>query len=905
MKTGELIRYGFSSSIIDVWEKSGLNALLPVQAMAVRKFDLFGPGNLIVSAPTSSGKTFIGEMAAVRNALENKKVFYCVPLKALAEEKYHDFKRKYDQYGFRVAISTRDRREYDERINAGEFGIAIVVYEKLQQLLTQNIGLLDEIGIVIIDELQMLADDTRGAELELLLTKLKLYKGNFKILGLSAVMKNCQVVPEWLDAKFLEYFQRPVELRRGILYKGVFHYETFNTGETGQEKLVESGETDCSGSLAANVKRFAALGEQSLVFLKDKSSTRDIAATFAAKSNLSSADAAIEELAHLEDTSSKHQLVECLQKGVAFHNADMNIEEREVVERHFRAGAIRILCSTSTLAMGVNLPARNVFLETQKWHTNKRFNRPYNAAITKAEFENMAGRAGRLSLEKEFGRAIVVAASEFEFESNRHRYLDNDIEELETHLLDSDLGTLVLNIVASGICKTAGSIRNFIRNSLSWHMARKKGSLSDAEFDEQIVAVIKNCIQAGLFNHKNKQLEASRLGFACATKGISVESALSIISWLNEARNRATSDLETLYVAARTSDAHNYHINMSTREYREAPYHDMLGNQLDPDARALFRQDIDNSIYRTYERVKEMKVALIMNEWISETPFIDIETKYNTFSGSIQRLAEGISWIVDAITGIAAVMNVGETRVLQFGKLSRRLLVGIEQQGLSLAVLRIKGLNRHQIAKLVKAGIADVETLRSRSFDNLAGIIPLTLARRIVKRFGAVATPVVKNTVIEKPMEITHEPGPVLTKVSKSSKEKPLFKCRDKFMFDGRVEKKRTYIVINGKQTTMTNRMFEILLKLAVQMKKDGIGWVEKNDLAPDNTTQYLSRARREIEPFLLDGKSEIIENNAFGAYRLSVPPENLVFDTETLACHWMHGIKELSEQVTNLAAAG
>jgi len=471
--------------------------------------------------------------------------------------------------------------------------------------------------------------------------------------------------------------------------------------------------------------------------------------------------------------------------------------------------------------------------------------------------------------------------------------------------LDSDLGTLVLNIVASGICKTAGSIRNFIRNSLSWHMARKKGSLSDAEFDEQIVAVIKNCIQAGLFNHKNKQLEASRLGFACATKGISVESALSIISWLNEARNRATSDLETLYVAARTSDAHNYHINMSTREYREAPYHDMLGNQLDPDARALFRQDIDNSIYRTYERVKEMKVALIMNEWISETPFIDIETKYNTFSGSIQRLAEGISWIVDAITGIAAVMNVGETRVLQLGKLSRRLLVGIEQQGLSLAVLRIKGLNRHQIAKLVKAGIADVETLRSRSFDNLAGIIPLTLARRIVKRFGAVATPVVKNTVIEKPMEITHEPGPVLTKVSKSSKEKPLFKCRDKFMFDGRVEKKRTYIVINGKQTTMTNRMFEILLKLAVQMKKDGIGWVEKNDLAPDNTTQYLSRARREIEPFLLDGKSEIIENNAFGAYRLSVPPENLVFDTETLACHWMHGIKELSEQVTNLAAAG
>jgi len=467
MNTSDLIRYGISSTIIEVWEKSGLKSLLPVQAMAVRKYGLFGPDNLIVSAPTSSGKTFIGEMAAVKNALEGKKGFYCVPLKALAEEKYHEFKRKYEQYGIRVAVSTRDRREYDERINAGEFGIAVVIYEKLQQLLTQNFGLLDEIGIVVIDELQMLADDTRGAELELLLTKLKLFKGNFKILGLSAVMKNCQIVPEWLNAKFLEYFQRPVELRRGILYKGVFHYETFNTGETGEEKLVSPDESDSTDSLTANVMRFAEIGEQSIVFLKDKGSTRTVAATFAVKSKLPPAETAIEELAHLEDTSSKHQLVDCLKKGVAFHNADMNIEEREVVERHFRAGAIRVLCSTSTLAMGVNLPARNVFLETQKWHTNKRFNRPYNSPITKAEFENMGGRAGRFSLETEFGRAIVVAASEFEFASNKQRYIESEIEELETHLLDSDLGTLVLNIVASGICKTAGAVRQFIRNSLN------------------------------------------------------------------------------------------------------------------------------------------------------------------------------------------------------------------------------------------------------------------------------------------------------------------------------------------------------------------------------------------------------------------------------------------------------
>ena len=161
------------------------------------------------------------------------------------------------------------------------------------------------------------------------------------------------------------------------------------------------------------------------------------------KSKLPPAETAIEELAHLEDTSSKHQLVDCLKKGVAFHNADMNIEEREVVERHFRAGAIRVLCSTSTLAMGVNLPARNVFLETQKWHTNKRFNRPYNSPITKAEFENMGGRAGRLGFGNEFGRAILVTSSPFHKKALYDYYIKGGFEKLRPVLKDEDIDPIV------------------------------------------------------------------------------------------------------------------------------------------------------------------------------------------------------------------------------------------------------------------------------------------------------------------------------------------------------------------------------------------------------------------------------------------------------------------------------
>src|SRR5690554_1767781 len=97
MKMTELLRYGIPPEIIQLWQQQESATLLPVQAVAVKRHGLFGDGNLLIQAPTSSGKTFIGEMAALQTALRRKKVLYLVPLKALAEEKYADFREKYER----------------------------------------------------------------------------------------------------------------------------------------------------------------------------------------------------------------------------------------------------------------------------------------------------------------------------------------------------------------------------------------------------------------------------------------------------------------------------------------------------------------------------------------------------------------------------------------------------------------------------------------------------------------------------------------------------------------------------------------------------------------------------------------------------------------------------------------
>ena len=95
MQMTELLRYDIPPEIIALWQREESETLLPVQEMAVKRHNLFLGKNLLIQAPTSSGKTFIGEMAAIQTALRRKKVIYLVPLKALAEEKFEDFRAKY------------------------------------------------------------------------------------------------------------------------------------------------------------------------------------------------------------------------------------------------------------------------------------------------------------------------------------------------------------------------------------------------------------------------------------------------------------------------------------------------------------------------------------------------------------------------------------------------------------------------------------------------------------------------------------------------------------------------------------------------------------------------------------------------------------------------------------------
>ncbi len=176
----ELERYGIPKRIIKIWQKRQGDSMLPVQSKAVRK-GLLGkqydnrhePVSMLIAAPTSSGKSFCAELAAMKALTMRKRVIMLFPLKSLAEQKYQLFSETYALLGIKCLIVTGDYPENDQAFTRGNYQIAVAIYEKFDQLLTSSMDTLKNIGLVVVDEIQTISELGRGAILERLLTKIK------------------------------------------------------------------------------------------------------------------------------------------------------------------------------------------------------------------------------------------------------------------------------------------------------------------------------------------------------------------------------------------------------------------------------------------------------------------------------------------------------------------------------------------------------------------------------------------------------------------------------------------------------------------------------------------------------------------------------------------------------------
>ncbi|MFI2349977.1 DEAD/DEAH box helicase [Streptomyces sp. NPDC019443] len=433
-------------------------ALAPFRAMYEFDLDPFqieacqaleaGKG-VLVAAPTGSGKTIVGEFAVHLALQQGRKCFYTTPIKALSNQKYTDFVRRYG--ADKVGLLTGDNS-----VNS-EAPVVVMTTEVLRNMLYAGSQSLLGLGYVVMDEVHYLSDRFRGAVWEEVIIHLP---ESVTLVSLSATVSNAEEFGDWLDTvrgdtEVIVSEERPVPLWQHVL-AGRRMYDLF------EEETDHGGRGSARREVNPDLVRLARMENQRTYNPRDRRRGKMVreadrererrqrsriwtpgrpevierldsegllpAITFIF--SRAACEAAVQQCMYaglrLNDENARlrvreiveertaaiptedlhvlgyYEWLEGLERGIAAHHAGMLPTFKEVVEELFVRGLVKAVFATETLALGINMPARSVVLEKLvKWNGEQ------HADITPGEYTQLTGRAGRRGIDVE-GHAVVL-----------------------------------------------------------------------------------------------------------------------------------------------------------------------------------------------------------------------------------------------------------------------------------------------------------------------------------------------------------------------------------------------------------------------------------------------------------------------------------------------------------------
>lgn len=715
MDITELISYNIPETIVSDLEKRGYKKLTKIQENAL-KTGMFDGRSLVISAPTNTGKTFIAELAIINAAIYRSvsKTFYLLPLKALAEEKFHDFNEKYSEWGLQIAISTGDRSEYDGELE--NFDVIIATYEKLLSLLIRNPKLIKQIGVVIFDEIQNIGDSHRGVNVELLLSML-ITEGieDFQIIALSATTPNASELANWLDADLVTSDYREIELREGIVYtgdadvsfnkynikNGDFIYQEFNTKKINVEKQFNVNSFNFIIPLSND--------EQIITF----ESTRDDAEELAQRlsqhmENAENEAYLIEMELTTEPTPTSVRLSRCVRNGVGFHHAGLLANEKSIVENAFSQGDIRIICATTTLAAGVNTPAKNIIIRSHRF---------WGGDLPLTNYKNMAGRAGRIFQHDDFGRSILFAHTEKELQYLWNKYIISTVAPVESQIPSyGDIGLPLLIILSFFECKEINEILEVIENTFFGYVYSSKDDIIRRAFEEGIRKELHKLNEGNFIELLDDVVAITELGRCCVNELISPMTA----SFLIEGLTKLQDNVEDY------ADLDESIINLVCNTYDAIRSNSLLYVRNRKDVLKYARENSDKYIVTVDDQnlfLRSVLTTQLVLEWIAGTPYNRLG-RYRLPSGQIKSKTERISWILRGLTALAkcTFFSFDDDFLLFIENLTEQILFGVPINVLNLVRLNLPVVHRTRAISLYDAGLHDVDSLINVSLDDLIKI---------------------------------------------------------------------------------------------------------------------------------------------------------------------------------------
>jgi helicase len=689
---------------------TGISSLYPPQAEAL------GPvlrgESVVLACPTASGKSLVAYLALLRAARSGQTGLYLVPLRALAQEKFEEL-QAFEVLGVKVGISIGDFDLPNDKLE--KLDILVATSEKADGLLRKRAPWLERLGAVVADEVHLMRDPDRGPTLEVSLTRLRRLRPNLQIVALSATVGNSNEIAEWLGAKHVASEFRPVPLKSGVYHDGRILFTDLT-----EQEVPGPGE-----ALPRLVRDVIRGGGQALVFVNTRRASDQTAQALAptVRSTLSGSEkaaarAVADDLGAVseEETDGVRRLAGMIPDGVAFHNASLTNPERRVVERAFKERVLKALVATPTLAAGINLPARRVIVrDTTRYDDHLGMQAP----IPAMEIQQMCGRAGRPRFDTT-GEAVLLARTADEAERFLDDYLSAPPERIQSRLAaEPALRMHLLALVASGSVGNEAELEEFFRATFFGHTV----ALRELEY---VVENVRRFLETHEFLEPVAELRATAFGVLTSELYLDPMSAVVLRNALEKAPINP-SPFSLLAAVSATPDLPPLFL----RRGEEA---EMLAKFTDVEPELLCKPEEEPLRLPLEMFLSTLKTASVLEEWVAETPLVDITERFGIGAGDVRAKVEDADWLLFGASRLAVRYQRRASRAID--ELSLRVRYGVNEELLDL--VRLRGIGRMRGRALYKAGFPDREALKGATVDRLDTILKSRpLAKAVLEEVGA------------------------------------------------------------------------------------------------------------------------------------------------------------------------
>ncbi len=680
---------------LKVFEDEGIRYLYPPQEDAIKK--LFSGKNLVVAIPTASGKTLIGYIAILRAFKMGLKSVYIVPLRALAMEKYEEL-RRFEKFGMKVALAMGD---YDSPAGYLKYyDVVIATSEKMDSILRHDLEYAYNLGVVIVDEVHLMGEPSRGPTLEMVISKIRDVNDEAQIIALSATIKNSEEIAEWLNGEHIYSEFRPVPLRLGVYYDDTLLFED-------GEKVEVKHDAINIGNL---VKRSIELGGQVLIFVNRRKSAESLAEKLRRRVEgyLNEEDkkelyALADRIMDEEYTIYSERIAKLIRHGVAFHHAGLSNKHRSIVEKAFKNRWLKVIVATPTLAAGINLPSRTVIVRDVT-----RYDGFSSVYIPVMEVKQMLGRAGRPKYDK-CGEGIIYARSEKRAQDYMEMYIRGEIEDIESQLSnESALRTHILALIASDMINKENEIFEFFKKTFY-------GFKMPVENLEKKVERILDFLEEYEFIKRKRLISATPLGKR--TSDLYIDPYTAII--FRKCYEHSFDIFCILHTISCTPDMNPIRAKRGELEelFSLAYTHELAIDEFDVDQDTFFGA---------------LKTASILMDWIAETSQDKIIERYDIGPGDLHGRVELADWLLYAFGEIGKVLHYPHIRDVE--NLRLRVKYGVREE--LLPIVSLKGVGRVRARRLFDSGFDSIEKLKRANVDALTRIpgIGRKLAEEILKQ---------------------------------------------------------------------------------------------------------------------------------------------------------------------------